>query len=63
MQKKNFTPFTDYALRAYRKARVAKRNLTYPMSPAGSKGVSMPSFMPIGLKLWALEGYTQTELF
>ena len=21
----------------------------------------MPSFMPIGLKLWALEGYTQTD--
>ena len=33
--------------------RVAKHNLTYPMSPAGSQGVSMPSFMPIGLKLGA----------
>ena len=54
MQKKFFTPFTE-------KAQVAMRNLTYPMSPTGSQGVSMPSFMPIGLKLWALEGYRQTD--
>ena len=59
--KKKITPLTDYALRAKRIARVAKRKLTYPMSPAGSQGVSMPSFMPIGLKLWALEGYRQTN--
>ena len=56
-KKKNFTLLTEYA----RKARVAKRNLTYPMSPAGSQGVSMPNFMRIGLKLWALEGYRQTN--
>ena len=29
---------------------------TYPMSSQGPK-VSLPSFMPIGPKLWALEGY------
>ena len=34
---------------------------TYPMSLPGSQGVSMPSFMPIGLKLWALEGYIHTD--
>ena len=46
-----------------RQARAVKRNLTYPMSPSGSQGVFMPSFMPIGQKLWALdlEGYTRTD--
>ena len=34
---------------------------TYPMSLPGSQGVSMPSFMPIVQKLWALEGYIQTD--
>ena len=34
---------------------------TYPMSLPGSQGVSMPSFISIGLKLWALEGYIQTD--
>ena len=34
---------------------------TYPMSLPGSQGVSMPSFMPIGPKLWALEGYIHTH--
>ena len=46
-KKNNITPLTQ----------AAKRYLTYPMSPAGSQGVSMP----IGLKLCALEGYTQTD--
>ena len=32
-----------------------------PHVTAGSQGVSMPSFMLIGLKLWPLEGYTQTN--
>ena len=32
------------------------------MSLPGSKGVPMPSFMLIGPKLWALEGYIQTVL-
>ena len=27
----------------------------------GSQEMSMPSFMPIGPKLWALEGYIQTD--
>ena len=48
--------------RAMREARIAKRKLTYPMSLPVSQGVSMPSFMPIGPKLWALEGYRQTVL-
>ena len=30
---------------------------TYPMTLPGSQGVSMPSFMTIGSKQWALEGY------
>ena len=34
---------------------------TYPMSLPGSQGVSMPSFMPIGPKLWVLEGYIHTD--
>ena len=34
---------------------------TYPMSLPGSQGVTMPSFMPIGQKLWALEGYIHTH--
>ena len=46
-----FTPLTH-------KARAAKRNCAYPMSLPGSQGVSMPSFMSIGPKLWALEGYS-----
>ena len=29
----------------------------YPESLPGSKGVSMPIFMSIGPKQWALEGY------
>ena len=33
--------------------------LPYPMSLPGSQGVSMPSCMPIGPKLWVLEGYRQ----
>ena len=40
----------------------AKRNLTYPMSFPESQRVIMPSFMLIGPKLWALEGYTQTYI-
>ena len=51
---------TRYAPCALRNARAAKCNLTYPMSLPGSQGVSMPSFMPIGPKLWALEGLTHT---
>ena len=35
---------------------------TYPMTLPGSKGVSMPSFMTIGSKLWALEGYIHTKV-
>ena len=31
------------------------------MSLPGSQGVPMPSFMPIGPKLWTLEGYTQKD--
>ena len=58
---------TAYAPSGKDKARAAKHILTYPMSPTGPQGVFMPSFMPVGLKLWALEGYTQadrqTELF
>ena len=42
-------------------ARAEKRNLTYPMSLPGSQGMSMPNFMSIGSKLWALEGYRQTD--
>ena len=37
------------------KAQVAKRNFTYTMLIPGFQGVSMPGFMPIGLKLWTLE--------
>ena len=48
-----FTPFT--------RVRVAKRNLIYSMSFPGSQGVSMHSFMKIGTKLWALEGYIHTH--
>ena len=32
------------------------------MSLPGSQGVSKPSFMTIGPKLWALEGYIHTDL-
>ena len=35
---------------------------TYPMTLPGSQGVSMPSFMTIGSKLWALEGYKHTYI-
>ena len=35
---------------------------SYPMTLPGSQGVSMPSFMTIGLKLWALEGYMHTYI-
>ena len=38
-----------------------KRNLTYPMSLPVSQGVFMPSFVSIGPKLWALEGYIHTD--
>ena len=34
---------------------------TYPMIP-GSQGVSMPRFITIGSKLWALEGYQHTYI-
>ena len=44
-------PITDYAPSGVAQIRATKRNFTYPMSPAGSQGVSMPSFMSIGLKL------------
>ena len=33
---------------------------TYPMTLPGSQGVSMPSFITIGSKLLALEGYKHT---
>ena len=49
--KKMFTPFTQ-----------SPSGEAQPYLPhAGSQGVFMPSFMPIGLKLWALEGYTHTN--
>ena len=48
------------------KVRVAKRNLTYPMSLPGSQGGSMTCFifMAIGpkkKKLWALEEHIHTH--
>ena len=39
----------------------ATRKFTYPMSLPGSQEVFMPSFMPIGPKLWALEGYSHSR--
>ena len=35
---------------------------TYPMTLPGSQGVSMPSFITIRSKLWALEGYKHTYI-
>ena len=35
---------------------------TYPMTLPGSQEVSMPSFITIGSKLWALEGYKHTYI-
>ena len=49
------THLTHYALRAQCKAQAEKRKLTFPISLLGSKGVAMPSFMPIGPKLLALQ--------
>ena len=34
---------------------------TYPTTLPGSQGVSMPSFITIGSKLWALEGYIHSQ--
>ena len=56
--KKKFYPYDTKRA----KASLAKRNLTYPMSLPGSQGVSMPSLMPIGRKLWAFEDmYTHRQ--
>ena len=63
LNEKKIIPSSQNALfTTLRKVRAAKRNLTYPMSLPGSHGMSMPSFMPIGPKLWALEGYIHTVL-
>ena len=35
---------------------------TYLMTLPGSQGVSMPSFITIGSKLWVLEGYKHTYI-
>ena len=35
---------------------------TYLMTLPGSQGVSMPSFITIGSKLWALEAYKHTYI-
>ena len=40
-------------------AQMVKRSLIYPMLLPGTQGVSMPSFIPIRQKLWALEGHRQ----
>ena len=45
---------------SFSKAQAVKRNLTYPMCP-GSQEESMPIFMLIGPKLWALEGNIHTH--
>ena len=75
MQKK-ITPLTHDALRVESSERQSATLLTpavaslprasrfvlatYPMTLPGSQGVSMPSFITIGSKLWALEGYKHT---
>ena len=74
--KRNFYPF-DLLCALCVAQRAAKCNLTYPcgrfapsgfalatypMTLPGSQRVSMPSFMTIGSKLWALEGYKHTHI-
>ena len=48
-------PITRFA----RSAKPERQSATLPttMSPLGSQGVYMPSFMPIGPKLWSGEGF------
>ena len=40
---------------------VTTRKFTYPMSLPGFQEVFIPSFMPIGPKLWAPEGYSHSR--
>ena len=48
-------------MRKYFFTPVTKRNFNYPMSLLGTQGVSMPSFMLMGPKLWVLKGHIQTD--
>ena len=60
MQKKKLP--LSFCMRFARSAKqVTTRKFTYPMSLPGFQEVFMPSLMPIGPKLWALEGYSHSR--
>ena len=53
----------SFCMRFARSAKqVTTRKFTYPMSLPGFQEVFMPSLMPIGPKLWALDGFRQIDI-